>query len=580
VVRLEEADRPPDWLGKPYACQRGAGAATGEWLLFLDADVTLEPPALRAVVDFAERSGVDAMSLLLQQRCGSFWERVLLPYAYQQFFAGVDAARLARPDTPEALLNGQFILIRRAVYESIGGHGAVRASIAEDVALASTLKRRGYRVQTARGETLGSVRMYHNLSSIGEGFSKNAFAFLADEPWRGVQVAVATTCAGLALPLAALGLVARGRRQVALLGATGCAWAAQAGSFAVWLRRFAAPTWLAPLQPLAAAVFQVIALASAARSLSRQGVSWKGRTYAVPLSAPLPPGVSSLHPRFPWSQVPSLSRSVLRGEGRSLRADSATMVDALRGQWRVEGLEHVPATGPACLVVNHWQRRGLWIGWAGSLLGAMVSQRRPAADPPIHWLATTELRLPLLGRERRLESCDSFLRRAAGIWDMVPLSLETSAAGQRAAALRKLKRHLDAGRVVGILPEGHSGRAGPLSEPLPGVGRVVAWLSRQGVTVIPVAVCEEGRSGGDAESVLVARFGAPLEGPLPDDDLVASETFMRALAALLPTDLRGRWERPRPVQGQPRLWVQRAVPATPAEARWLGSRQGQSRARG
>jgi hypothetical protein len=152
----------------------------------------------------------------------------------------------------------------------------VRGSIVEDVALARTLKAAGYHVQTFRGERHGTVRMYDSLAAIRAGFGKNAYAFLADQPARGARVALASTYTTAALPLAAGGLLAR---RAGWFGLGALAWAALAAGSAPWTRRFGAGTPYALLQPLAAAVFQAIALESAVRSLAGRPLAWKGRRY-------------------------------------------------------------------------------------------------------------------------------------------------------------------------------------------------------------------------------------------------------------------------------------------------------------
>ncbi len=75
------------------------------------------------------------------------------------------------------------MLFRRAAYDFIGGHDAVRASVIEDVALAALAKKHKVSMRVVRAENLGSVRMYQDLGSIWQGFAKNTFRFLEENPW-------------------------------------------------------------------------------------------------------------------------------------------------------------------------------------------------------------------------------------------------------------------------------------------------------------------------------------------------------------------------------------------------------------
>jgi len=267
-VRVLATGGPPaGWTGKNYACHLGAQAATGQWLLFLDADTEMGPLALVAALGYAKREKVDGLSLFLQQRCETFWERLLLPYAYAHYFAG------ARPSAPIA--NGQFILIAAEAYRRCGGHAAVRGSAIDDVALARRCAATGVRLRMARGESLAAVRMYDGLPAIWNGFSKNSFRFVAADPLGGaltVGSAVAATTifqlgwrawrpGGAARTLAALAsylIAVRGLRP--------------------WARLFRAGRLSAPLSPLASVVFMAIACNSMLRVALRRGVVWKGRT--------------------------------------------------------------------------------------------------------------------------------------------------------------------------------------------------------------------------------------------------------------------------------------------------------------
>jgi chlorobactene glucosyltransferase len=278
-VRLaQSAGPPPGWTGKNYACWLGAHQTSKPWLLFTDADTVHAPESLRAAVTFALEHRAGALSLFTRQECRGFWERLLLPFAYQQYFLGVRPRQVNSPAGP-ALANGHYFLIRRDVYQTAGGHAACAGSIIDDVALAGRLKASGSIPLACRGEQLVSVRMYSSLGAIAEGFTKNSYAFVREQRAAGALVALSTASAAGMLP-ALLGALAGKRsrkRRVAALAAYG----AQAAGLVFWVRLFGVPLRYALLAPLAAIIFLGIALRSAVRTITGRAVTWKGRSYRV-----------------------------------------------------------------------------------------------------------------------------------------------------------------------------------------------------------------------------------------------------------------------------------------------------------
>ena len=276
-MRVLEASEPPvGWSGKNWACRLGASATTGDWLLFADADTWHAPPSLGAALAQAREDDADVLSLFPAQECRSAWERLILPFAFGQFFAAI-GPRWANDDrAASAVANGQYLLIRRAFYERIGGHGAVRASLGEDVELARLARRSGGRVRVYRGEHLVRVRMYRTLGGIQTGFRKYMSGYLQASPPHGALIGLATAVAGL--PLIRLAEAATGRGSWRLAGAS---YAIGVLGFLPWVRWFGVhPLW-ALLQPLAYAVFQLVALDAGLRSVLGLRVTWKGRRYAV-----------------------------------------------------------------------------------------------------------------------------------------------------------------------------------------------------------------------------------------------------------------------------------------------------------
>ena len=283
IVRLVSIDGPLEgWTGKNYACWTGASFACYPWLLFVDADIELASCALRSTIRFAVKQDVDALSLFPQQRCETFWERLLLPFAFQQYFVGINA-RVNESDGP-ALANGQYFFIHRTAYEQVNGHRANAGSIVDDVALAISLKREGIVSLACRGEELVSVRMYTNLQQIASGFGKNAYTYLQQSPLTGIQTAISTA---LASSVALLFVDARREKSYSLFFIAVLAYIAQVLSTLPWLKHFGIARRYALLTPFAALTFLAIAINSLLHTIVGHSVAWKGRSYATYQQTPV-----------------------------------------------------------------------------------------------------------------------------------------------------------------------------------------------------------------------------------------------------------------------------------------------------
>jgi len=168
---------PPGWHGKPWACQQLGEAASGEVLIFTDADVCWHPGALGAVLHELERSGADLLSVYPRQQNVTPGERLLTPLVDGVLLTFLPLPLLRFPHPRAAAANGQLLALRAGTYRRVGGHALVREELLEDVAFATRLKARGARLALALGqETLG-VRMYRSYPDSVQGFGKNAGSF-------------------------------------------------------------------------------------------------------------------------------------------------------------------------------------------------------------------------------------------------------------------------------------------------------------------------------------------------------------------------------------------------------------------
>ncbi len=178
---LDAGDLPRGWIGKNHAASIGAAAASGDWLLFTDADTYHYPgSARRALGDAVDHDAV-LVSYSPEQEMETFWERALIPFVYCRLAARFSFARVNDPTCPDAAANGQFLLIRRDIYESLGGHAAVAAQILEDVALAEVVKNSGQAIYFSNPVGVVRTRMYRSFSEMWEGWTRNLYLLFRDE---------------------------------------------------------------------------------------------------------------------------------------------------------------------------------------------------------------------------------------------------------------------------------------------------------------------------------------------------------------------------------------------------------------
>lgn len=257
----------PGQMGKPSACAAGAKATATDWILFVDADTWYAPEFLRSLLDYAETEQLEMVSVFPFQVRKSVVEKILLPYAFALYFCGVNPRTVNDPKSPQALANGQCLLIRRTFYDFIGGHAAVAKSVIEDVDLARLAKRHRGKVRVVRAEKMAFVRMYSSFAEIWRGFSKNSFKFLEANPGTGIQVILASIFAASWLP--ALVYLIWEEQWIA----TAVFAAIPAFVLAPWYGGVL-PGWLAPL---AIYLFQPIAINGMLLAITGRKTLWKGR---------------------------------------------------------------------------------------------------------------------------------------------------------------------------------------------------------------------------------------------------------------------------------------------------------------
>jgi chlorobactene glucosyltransferase len=282
---VRNAPLPDGWFGKQWACATGAKVAHGEILQFTDADTVHGRDLVTRSVNAMRRCYADLFSVACHQKLGGFWEKVIQPQIFtilSMRYGGTESVNQSKR-VSNKIAAGSCIFVKRASYDAIGGHGAVRSSVAEDLLLAQRFFAGGKRVVLMLGINQLSARMYASLGEIISGWRKNVFAGgLESVPFGNIGrtfFPLALLLPPLMELLPVLALVLAGFGVAA--GPTVLTWAAisSAATLLWWIVAYATvgenPLY-ALAYPLGALVLLYIFVSAVIRG---RRVTWKGRTY-------------------------------------------------------------------------------------------------------------------------------------------------------------------------------------------------------------------------------------------------------------------------------------------------------------
>ena len=272
---LHVTELPDGWLGKPHAMALAADGATSDWLLFTDADVIFDPRAIRLAIQYAEQSRGDHMVLYPTLILRGVAEKMLIG-----FFQSVSALagrpwKIADPKATKDYIGvGAFNLIRRPVYEALGGYAELRMEVLEDMRLGFRAKREGYAQRVAFGKDLVRIRWAESAWGILNNLTKNLYS-----TFRFRTSLLLAACIGMLLMCLT--------PFVALFFPGPAQWAGIITLFVLLLLNLhysrltdIPPIYLA-LFPVATLMFVVTLLRSMILVLWRGGVLWRGTLYPL-----------------------------------------------------------------------------------------------------------------------------------------------------------------------------------------------------------------------------------------------------------------------------------------------------------
>lgn len=277
VKIVHEPPLPDGWIGKNWACYVGYQSSKGELLLFTDGDTIHEECSLSKAVSIIVNENADMVTFFPKFIFRSFWEKLITPLI--AVFIGISNRvwDLNNDKSNSFLGNGQYILIRRDVYEKVGGHKTVKDIVIEDYALAGLIKRSGYKLRGYNAPQFLKVKMYHNFSELWEGWTKNIYSGIGSVQRTIIFIAILF---GLIFPyiFSAISFIQfiHGYPSPLILNVLPVLLMLAAG-FIVY-RSYDAPKIFALLIPFAMLLIITLIINSTIKSLL-SSISWKGKKY-------------------------------------------------------------------------------------------------------------------------------------------------------------------------------------------------------------------------------------------------------------------------------------------------------------
>jgi glycosyltransferase involved in cell wall biosynthesis len=266
---------PQGWLGKPHAMWSAARQATGDWLLFTDADVVFRPDSIRRALVYGEEAKADHVVLFPSMVMKHAGEKMMIAFFQSLFVFGHRPWKVADPKTRDHMGVGAFNMVRRPVYEAVGTYKALRMEVLDDMKLGKVIKNAGFAQRNVFGRNLISIRWAKGTLGVVRNLSKNFFAVLSFQWPRALVSAFGVAFLNLLPFLGVLFAHGWARLPYAI---------ALTSIFLIYLgmswKSFIPPYYFV-LHPVSTLLFVYTILLSTWLTLSAGGITWRGTFYSL-----------------------------------------------------------------------------------------------------------------------------------------------------------------------------------------------------------------------------------------------------------------------------------------------------------
>ena len=273
VIHISEL--PAGWLGKTHAMWTAGQQATGNWLLFTDADVLFKPDSLRRALAYAEAERADHLVLFPRMIMKGPGEKMMIAFFQALFVFGHRPWKVADPNARDHMGVGAFNLVRRSVYDAVGTYRALRMEVLDDMKLGKVIKNAGFGQRNVFGEDLISLRWAKGAFGVVNNLTKNFFAVLSFQWPRTVATIIGLGFLNLGPFLG--GWLAHGWARLPYAIALASLFLIYYGMSGM----SAVPAYYFFLHPISTSLFMYTLLRSMAHTLANGGIVWRGTKYEL-----------------------------------------------------------------------------------------------------------------------------------------------------------------------------------------------------------------------------------------------------------------------------------------------------------
>ena len=283
ITIIENNHCPEDWVGKCNAARLGADQATGDWLLFTDADTEFDKELVRCAVASAIKRGAALLSILTTLTITKPFEKVVQPIASTFLVRQFPVDRINRKHRSRPFANGQFLLFAKSAYEEIGGHDSVKGDLLEDIAFAKKIcQDTSGRVQVLFADGLLKCSMYDTFAAFRSGWKRIYIESHNRNIKKLRESALTALIVGIGLPAAGIAGITIGQLNSPSLFWTSIASLAAFVFVIGWLYKMnGAPLVTSVFSPIGVIVVAYLFLSAASMLQHRKPICWGDREYIL-----------------------------------------------------------------------------------------------------------------------------------------------------------------------------------------------------------------------------------------------------------------------------------------------------------